>query len=62
VPPIDRNGRDVGPAQRLTKPETLRGLYRLAILSPRLPPKLAWQEYALVVRDADGVVLSESAY
>jgi hypothetical protein len=62
VQPIDRNGRDVGPAQRLTGRETLRGLYRLSILGPRLPAKLAWQEYAVVVRTADDSVLSESAY
>ncbi len=62
VQPIDRNGRDLGPARRLTRPEPLHGLYRLTILAPRLPPKLAWQEYAVVVRDAAGTVLSESAH
>ncbi len=62
VQPIDRNGHDIGPAQPLTGHETLRGLYRLSIFGPLLPPKLAWQEYALVVRDANDRVLSESAY
>jgi hypothetical protein len=58
--PIDRNGRVLGAAIALPAAQPLRGLYRLSIFSPRLPPDLPWQEYALTIRDAGGHVLAEA--
>lgn len=58
--PIDRNGRVLGAAITLPAAQPLRGLYRLSIFSPRLPPNLPWQDYALTVRDAGGRVLAEA--
>jgi hypothetical protein len=60
--PINREGQPAGEPVPLPSPRPLRGLYRLSVICPRLPPKLPWQEYAVVVRDADGRVLSESVY
>jgi hypothetical protein len=62
VEPIDREGRVRGGAVPLPANGELRGLYRLSVISPRLPPKLPWQDFTLVVRDADGRRLSESVY
>jgi len=60
--PIDREGHQRGPAIDLATQPALRGLYRLSVFSPRLPPKLPWQDYALVVRTVDGQLLSESVH
>jgi hypothetical protein len=60
--PIDRDGRTLGPPISLPAERALRGLYRLTILSPLLPPDLPWQEYALTVRAADGQLLGEAIY
>jgi hypothetical protein len=60
--PIDREGRPRGAAVDLATQPALRGLYRLSVFSPRLPADLPWQDYALVVRTADGQLLSESVY
>ncbi len=60
--PIDREGRTLGGPLALPATQPLRGLYRLTILAPLLPASLPWQECALVVRAADGRLLSESAY
>lgn len=60
--PIDREGRPVGAAVPLPSTQPLRGLFRLSVVCPRLPPTLPWQEYAVVVRDPDGLPLSESVY
>jgi len=60
VEPIDRNGNPTGAGIPLPADAPLDGLYRLSIFSPKLPPDLPWQDYALVVRDAGGSVLSES--
>jgi hypothetical protein len=60
--PIDREGRPAGEPVALPSAQPLRGLYRLSVICPRLPPKLPWQDYALVVRDADGAQLSDSVY
>lgn len=60
--PIDRAGRTIGAAIRAPVSHSLRGLYRLTILGPELPPRLPWQEYAIVVRGPDGRLLSESVY
>lgn len=62
VEPIDREGRPTGEAIALPSARPLRGLYKLSVVSPRLPPKLPWQEFAVVVRDAGGNLLSESVY
>ena len=62
VEPIDREGRPTGEAIALPSTRPLRGLYKLSVVSPRLPPKLPWQEFAVVVRDAGGNLLSESVY
>ncbi len=62
VEPIDRDGRTLGAPVSLPSPRPLRGLFRLTILAPRLPATLPWQTYTLVVRDATGRLLSESAY
>lgn len=62
VEPIDRQGRLLGPAIDLATQPMLRGLYRLSLFSPRLPADLPWQDYALVVRTADGQLLSESVH
>lgn len=60
--PIDREGRAVGEPVALPTTRLLRGLYRLSVVCPALPPKLPWQDYALVVRDGYGRTLSESVY
>jgi hypothetical protein len=60
--PINREGRSVGDAVALPAATPLRGLYRLSIICPRLPPTLPWQDYALLVEDPDGRLLSESVY
>ena len=60
--PIDRNGRTIGAAIRAPVRHSLRGLYRLTILAPPLPPDLPWQDYALVIRGPGGQLLSESVY
>jgi hypothetical protein len=60
--PIDRAGRPRGPAVALPSAQPLRGLYRLTLVAPRLPAGLVWQNYALVVRDEQGRLLSESAH
>lgn len=60
--PIDREGRPVGPAVSLPSEKALRGLYRITVIAPRLPPTLPWQDYLAVVRDAEGQLLSDSAY
>lgn len=58
--PIDRNGNAIGAGIPLPTAVPLDGLYRLSIFSPKLPPDLPWQDYALVVRDANGRLLSEA--
>ncbi len=58
--PIDGSGAAAGPAVRLPAPAPLRGLYRLSVYCPPLPPEFPWQSSALVVRDAGGATLSES--
>ncbi len=60
--PIDREGRPVGPAVSLPSGQALRGLYRITVIGPRLPPTLPWQDYLAIVRDPDGQLLSDSAY
>jgi hypothetical protein len=60
--PIDRAGRTIGAAIPVPVRHSLRGLYRLTILAPNLPPNLPWQDYALVIRGPDGQLLSESVY
>lgn len=60
--PIDREGRTLGAAIPAPVRHSLRGLYRLTILAPPLPPDLPWQDYALVIRGPDGQLLSESVY
>lgn len=60
--PIDREDRVIGEAVSLPSARPLRGLYRLSVICPALPPKLPWQNYVLAVREADGRLLSESVY
>ncbi len=60
--PIDREGRPVGPPLPLPSERPLRGLFRITVIGPRLPPTLPWQDYLAVVRDPDGRLLSDSAY
>jgi hypothetical protein len=62
VEPIDREGRPVGEPIPLPATRPLRGLFRLSLVCPPLPSKLPWQNYALVLRGADGTLLSESVY
>jgi hypothetical protein len=58
--PIDREGRTTGAPVPLPATQPLRGLYRLSVLCPRLPPKLPWQDYVVIVSEADGTWLAES--
>ncbi len=58
--PIDRNGQSLGAPIRLPGTEALRGLYRVSVYCPPLPPAFPWQNSALVIRDAAGAELSES--
>jgi len=60
--PIDREGRVTGRPVPLPSNQTLRGLYRLSVICPRLPPTLPWPSYTLVVRDQGGALLSESVH
>lgn len=60
--PVDHEGRSVGEAVALPSATSLRGLYRLSVICPRLPPKFPWQDYALIVQGPDGKLLSDSVY
>jgi hypothetical protein len=60
--PIDQEGRVTGTPVPLPATQPLRGLYRLSVLCPRLPPKLPWQDYVVVVSDAAGTRLAESVH
>jgi hypothetical protein len=60
--PINPEGQPAGEPVALPSRMPLHGLYRLSVICPRLPPKLPWQDYLLLVEGPDGARLSESVY
>lgn len=62
IEPITAQGDITGAAIPLPTREAVKGLYRLSIFAGQLPTRADFENTLLVVRGADGTVLSESLF